>query len=201
MSALKQILSKKTDRELQFYIENTDKHTDEAVWIALAELRNRNVDLPVDIKEIITDKLNTRTVKIKEENQNPWTKNVVNDQDNVPVLYSQNAIYLFSVLICVLFGSYMLAVNCGEVGKRKWPVILFGIIYTILSVVVIGYFEKHIFNAYTCNILGVIIMYQFFWKRYIGDETKYKAKSVTKPLIIALIIFIPYILFLISSTK
>lgn len=38
MSALKKILSAKTDHELMFYVQNVDKHTEEAVRLALVRL-------------------------------------------------------------------------------------------------------------------------------------------------------------------
>ena len=53
MSALQQLLSRKTDQELLFYVVNPGKHTEEAVQLALAELQRRNVDLSTETLEEI----------------------------------------------------------------------------------------------------------------------------------------------------
>jgi hypothetical protein len=63
MATLKQRLSEKTDKELLFYINNVDKHTEEAVQLALMELRSRSVVLPENIAEIISEEIE----KIKRE--------------------------------------------------------------------------------------------------------------------------------------
>lgn len=43
MPTLKQILSQKTNQQLTYYVENPDKHTTEAVALALTELRSRGI--------------------------------------------------------------------------------------------------------------------------------------------------------------
>lgn len=43
MPTLKNILSKKTDQQLMYYVMHPDKHTEEAVQLALEELNNRNI--------------------------------------------------------------------------------------------------------------------------------------------------------------
>ena len=48
MSALQQLLSRKTDQELLFYVNNPNKHTLEAVRLAIAELQQRNVYLSTE---------------------------------------------------------------------------------------------------------------------------------------------------------
>jgi hypothetical protein len=45
MSALEKVLAKKTDAQLMYYIENIDKHTEEAVKLAIKELQSRDVVL------------------------------------------------------------------------------------------------------------------------------------------------------------
>ncbi len=68
MSALKDILAKKTDSQLRYYIEHVDKHTDEAVRVALAELQLRNAELPDDIVDVVELKLREKAaIKIEEK--------------------------------------------------------------------------------------------------------------------------------------
>lgn len=199
MSALKQILSKKTDAELVFYIENVDKHTDEAVRLAFAELQSRNFVLPENASEKMEEQLTERTVKVEDGKKNPWTKNVVEDSD-APMYYSQSAINIFSILFSVFFGSFMLAANCKDAGRKQWPVLLFGFLYTGVALMVLLQFSRNVMSTYIANSVGVLLMYELFWKRYIGNDTKYRSKPIWKPLIIGLIIFIPVIIFMINHT-
>ena len=193
---LKQILANKTDQQLMYYIEHVDKHTEEAVWMALKELQIRAVELPEDITEKLQkDIAATKKIKIR-ENTSPWKRTVVEDLD-APEYYSKTAIYTFSVLFSVLFGAFLLAGNCKDAGKPGWPAILFGFLYTILTVATLNHFNSNTSFTFLANTLGVIIMYELFWSKYIGNETKYRPKSVLKPSIIAACIFIPYFALLI----
>lgn len=56
MPTLKQILSQKTDQQLMYYIYNPGKHTEEAINLALAELKSRSVELPENINQVIIEK-------------------------------------------------------------------------------------------------------------------------------------------------
>lgn len=198
MSALKQILSKKTDKELLFYINNIDKHTDEAVQLALVELQHRNVELPENTTQNIDQEINERAIKTANDNKNKWTENIVEDI-NAPEYYSQTAIYIFSILFSVIFGSILLAINCKNAGKKTWPVILFAILYIALFVFVMDYFHLKTFKFnYIINGVGVLIMYELFWNRYLGTATKYRVKSLWGPIIIGAILFI---LFLVGIIK
>ncbi|TKC63959.1 hypothetical protein FBD94_06345 [Pedobacter hiemivivus] len=199
MAALKQILAKKTDNELLFYIENVDKHTEEAVKLALNELQERKVQLPEGITEHIEAQLNAKTLLRDQKRENPWKQNIVDDLD-APLFYSQTAIYIFSILFSVFFGAFMLASNCKDVGKPRWPVILSGFSYSLLTIVILEYYDLSTPYTYIANTIGITFMYHLFWTRYIDAQTKYRAKPIWKPLVIAAVIFIPFIAMIIYNT-
>lgn len=200
MSTLKQKIAEKTDSQLLFYIQNVDKHTEEAVRLALAELKTRAVELPVTIDEDIERALDAKTVREHENSKSSWKKVVVEDLD-APEYYSKTAIYVFSILFSVFFGSFMLASNCRDAGKPGWPVILFGLLYAIISVTALNYFDiKTSFN-FIINSIGVLLMYELFWGNSIGENTRYRAKPIWKPMIIAAVIFIPLIALMIYSVQ
>lgn len=192
MSALKQKIVEKTDRDLMFYIQNVDKHTEEAVRLALAELKNRAVELPETIDEDIEHQLDAKTLQEHQNGKNSWKKNVVADLD-APEYYSKTAIYVFSILFSVFFGSFMLSSNCKDAGKPGWPVILFGLLYTVIAITILDYFDLNTPFTFIANSVGVLLMYELFWGQSIGTDTRYRAKPIWKPMIIAAAIFIPLI--------
>jgi hypothetical protein len=187
MSALNRILSEKSDRELMFYINNLDKHTEEAVRVALEILKSRHVILPEDITETINNHFEQQKEKPR---VNLWNKNITTDSEALE-FYSQKSIYIFSILFSVLFGSVMLAYNLRKVKKPFIWAILFGLTYSSLSVYFIEKYNGSLPMTFIANSLGAVVLYQLCWNRWIGKQTKYRAKSIWIPLIIALIIFIP----------
>ncbi|MCX2449724.1 hypothetical protein OQX61_00455 [Pedobacter sp. PLR] len=200
MSALKKILSEKTNNELMFYVKNIDKHTEEAVGLALKELNNRNVQLPEGLIDNIEIQLEVKRKKEQNERVSGWDENVVVNLDT-PQYYSKRAIYCFSILFSVFFGSFMLAANCKDANKPTWPVILYGILYNLLALVVADYINIGTSYVFLANGVGVLLMYELFWGRYIGISTKYRTKSIRKPFIIAAVVFSAYIILMIYEMR
>ncbi|TCC97012.1 hypothetical protein [Pedobacter hiemivivus] len=77
MSALRKILSQKTDEQLMYYIRHPGKHTEEAVELALEELHNRNILLPDNVSQVIAQKIsrdNSRSYIPSKETRNKFYK-------------------------------------------------------------------------------------------------------------------------------
>ena len=106
MSALQQILSKKTDKELLFYINNIDKHTDEAVQLAFAELQKRNVELSDNIEQDIKVKINERTIQGLEGNKVVWTDDVKNILRLRHIIPNQPLCF-FNLIFCFIWCIYV----------------------------------------------------------------------------------------------
>ncbi|AOM80250.1 hypothetical protein [Pedobacter steynii] len=117
MSTLKKILTAKTDQELIFYVKNVEKHTEEAVRLAFAELQNRKVSFPEGFADHLESQINAHKAKKHEKSVPLWKREVVTDVD-APEYYSKTAIYVFSILFSAFFGSFMLAANCKDAGKQ-----------------------------------------------------------------------------------
>lgn len=198
MATLKEILSTKTDDQLRYYLDHVDKHTSEGVRTALAELKNRNAELPEGIDEQIEEKIRLKE-NTKYDSLQGWKRNLVQDID-APEYYSQTAIYVFSILFSVLFGAVMMAINLKNAGKRWGMPILFGLIFT-LGFIYLSEFIPNRSSGITliANGLGVVIMYQLFWNKNIGKDTKYRAKPIWIPLIIAIILVIPMVYFAVQN--
>ena len=192
MSALRQILIKKSNNELMYYINHVDKHTEDAIWIALEILQHRNAELPKDIFETIKIELLKKREK-QEQSRNVWSKNVTSDLD-APEFYSQKAIYIFSILFSVLFGSVMLAHNLYKIKKPFVWAILFGLMYSLIAIYFLEKYRGNLPGTFIANSLGAVVLYQLFWNKWIGKQTKYRTKPIWVPLIIAMIISIPLII-------
>lgn len=198
MATLKEILSTKTDSQLKYYLEHVDKHTSEGVRTALAELKSRNVELPEDIDERTEEKIRLLE-NAKYDSIKGWSKNVIEDID-APEYYSQTAIYIFSIFFSVLFGSVMMAINLKNSQKQwVWP-ILFGLVFTA-GFIFLGQFLPNSSTGLSLivNAIGVTIMYQIFWNKHIGKDTKYRAKPIWIPLVIGIILMVPLIYFAIQG--
>jgi len=194
MATLKEILSTKTDSQLKYYLEHVDKHTSEGVRTALLELKRRNIQLPEDIDEQIEEKIRL-IERAKYDSTNGWKKNVIEDKD-APEYYSQTAIYVFSILFSVFFGSVMMAINLKNSQKQWVWSVLFGLAFTVVFIF-LGQFVPNSSTglALIVNAIGVTIMNQIFWNKHIGKDTKYRAKPIWIPLVIGIILMVPFIYF------
>jgi len=142
----------------------------------LTELQNRGIETN-DYSQII------ESIK----------KNEPKLDENSPTLYSQKVIYTFSILFTVIFGGILFAINLKEVDKKNGivPVIIFAVLYTVLSVYILELINSGLPGTVVLAAVGALVINNIFWNKYIGKNTKYHKKSYTKPLIIALLIFIP----------
>lgn len=136
--------------------------------------------------------------------ENPNFKNT--DQENgefeeneitaiPPQLYSKGVILAFSVLFSTIFGAVILMSNMKRLQKTKGrlQVLLFGIIYSVGQVFTLNSFESTNMSI-PLNIIGGVVLNEYFWNRYIGKEREYLKKSWLKPAIISGLITIPFLL-------
>ncbi|MXV53363.1 hypothetical protein GS399_20590 [Pedobacter sp. HMF7647] len=193
------LMTNKSDEGLQEYLDNRTKFIPEAVEAAINEMQKRgrifsDEELAIYRKEFQAKKEATE----KEEKKlvgNQWKKNVVTDI-SAPAYYSESAIYMFSVFFSVLFGAVLLAINfrSTETKKGVWEVIAFGIFYTGLQVWILSMIPRNTGLTLVFSMGGALLLNFFFWKKYIGKDTKYRTKPIWKPLIIGVVIFTPLLL-------
>lgn len=119
--------------------------------------------------------------------------------ENYSTLYSDKVIYTFAILFSVIFGGILFARNLKETGNKKgiYPVLIFSVLYTALTVYLLNLIHSGIAGTYVFGVIGAIILNKYFWNKYLGEDIIYHRKSFRKPLIIALIIFIPFIVIII----
>ena len=196
----------KSDEELHERINNREKYLPETVEAAVAELQSRGEGFSDEELKVIGEDMQARrnlagtppdgfgAFNSRDKN------NLVTDPD-APSLFSRRAVYIFSILFSVFFGSVMLAVNVAKTpnkSKAIW-VILFGLAYTSAVVLIAENFKLNsTFTIVTC-IVGAYLMEALFWNRFIGKATLYRARPIWIPLIIGLAIAIPLITLIIYS--
>ena len=183
-----------SEYELNEYINSRNFYTKEAIEAAIIEMKNRGKELSEDeisdiMKQFKKNKIESVSNEKVElfESKSGWKNNVVTDE-NAPQFYSQKAIYLFSVIFSVVFGSIMMAINFRKTESKKgfYEVLIFGVLFIIFQVSILSMIPRNTFFTYGFSAIGAFILDHYFWRKYIGGETRYRTKSIWIPLAIGI---------------
>ena len=177
----------KSNKELKTILKKNNDYTQEAIQAVIWEMENRNLIDKSDVLYKNTFKENNQIdtdEKNLDNNENPSKKLIL------PVLYSKRAIQGFTIFFTTIFGAVLLMYNLKEMNKLKErnQVLIFGIVFTILSAILLNYLPKMIFTTLLFNLIGYAVLIEFFWKNNIEKELEYAKKEVWKPLTISIII-------------
>lgn len=117
------------------------------------------------------------------------------EEQNLPRLYTKRLILIFSLLFSTIFGAALLISNLRHLGKRTaagW-VLLFAIGYLLATAVIMEANKLSPSLSVVANVLGAAILNEYFWNKYIGSDTEFEAKNWFKPaavsVLIAVIVF------------
>lgn len=191
----KRLAINKTDDELRERIDNREKYLPETVEAAVEELQVRGFQFTEEELKVIAEDMQARRdlAGSNPDNINPFRysddNNQIQDPD-APLFYSKRAIYVFSILFSVLFGSIMLAINVGKVQKNFKPVlvVLFGVAYTAFTIILAEQMRRVTGIGIVMAVAGGYTLNAFFWNRFIGKSALYRLKPVWVPLTIALLL-------------
>jgi hypothetical protein len=119
-----------------------------------------------------------------------------------PAIYSRNAVRGFAIFFSAIFGGVLLMQNLNGIGKPQEGRTALGIsiLITICQVAIgalVG--QRATSTGIIISILGASVLSEFVYKKYIPNEVEYSKRSIWKPLIVGLIIFIPLIAFIIYA--
>lgn len=194
----KQLMSQKSNENLEEYIHNVRKYVPDAVEAAIIELEGRGRVFTADDIDSIKKQIEEKKLEIQKEEDGMfinWKKNIVTDV-NAPMYYSERTINVFSILFSILSGAILLAINISKTKhKNIIPLLLaFAVSYVILEI----WLFSSVINTNNgtsgltllMNGLGAFVLDKWFWKKYLGDETKYRAKPIWVPLTICIFISI-----------
>jgi hypothetical protein len=190
------LMTKKSDDGLNDYITNVDKYVPEAIYAAINELKKRGRELTDRELQTIEAQLQKKVDSQKKDSESSrstaWDRNKVTDL-TAPQLYSQRAIWGFSIFFTVIFGAVLLASNIGG-KKERWTVIGFGVVYTGVAIFVLNLLPQNTGLTLAFNGAGAYVLTSLFWNKYIGREFRYQTKPIWKPLIISLLVSVPFLL-------
>ena len=195
-------MSKKSNTELEHIFANKSDYTNEALQAVIWELENRNLIEKSDIPsiEIPIPQLNEETSIPKENlknNENPLK------ESETPPLYSKTTIQGFTIFFSTFFGVILLMSNLKEMNKprARMEVLVFGITYAIFSSFLLNYLPRIFFISIIFNLIGYVILVEYFWNKNLGKDLKYKKKQIWKPLIISILFSLILLFILISNNE
>jgi len=112
----------------------------------------------------------------------------------LPPLYSARAIRLFSVLFTVVFGGVLLYQNLRDVGNRgaARKVLLFSFIYTLVAIAIVYNLPQSTPLTLGINVGGGYVLAGYFIPKYLPDSPAHPAKKIWKPLLISVLIALPF---------
>lgn len=179
----------KSDSELQEYIDNKSQFQEEAVSAAIWELEKRG-KVGVDAQSVNVQIEIKREQKLEQEEQ---IKKEINytDDPNAPRLFPKWSIWFFSVLFAPIFGGFLMAMNFKETKQKKLigMVLGFSIVFTaivIITVTKVREMNNTSYNlTYLMNLVGGLILDQYFWNVKLGKDLKYRKRPVWIALIIS----------------
>ena len=175
----------KSNKELEDILKEKNRYTQEALQAVIWEMESRNL---IEKSEVHFEENTLRDISVSKE--------VTNDHKSsyeklvLPILYSKKAIQGFTIFFTTIFGAVLLMHNLKEMNKLKArnQVLIFGIVFTILSAILLNYLPKMFFITLLFNLIGYAVLIEFFWKNHLEKELEFTKKEVWKPLTISITI-------------
>lgn len=163
--------------------------------LATREISNENYNI---LKETLEK---DRAAEIKEKKVVEIQKTVrkgkqfLTDDISAPQMHSKRVIVVFSALFATIFGTVLLLYNMKQVKSKEGYqlTLVFGVLYTVLIIILANLVEIPRIGLFM-NLIGGLILTEYFWNKFIGEQTAYRKRSWVKPLIISIIICIPFVL-------
>ena len=92
--------------------------------------------------------------------------------------------------------------NLKDIGKRKEAnmILALSILITVITIFIVNLTGKSSSSmAFLCNIAGGALLTEYFYKKYFPDDLGCEKKKIWKPLVISVIILIPFVVALIYN--
>jgi len=193
-------MSKKSNKELEEIIQDKEKYTNEALQAVVWLLEDRGL---LQKDEIVIEGVSNITEEVEETIESNADKETNFEEFELPLLYSKSAIQGFTIFFSTFFGAILLMSNlkAQNQSKARKQVLLFVILFTIVSYIILNAFPSMMFLSLVFNVIGSLILIEYFWSKYLGKDIPFTKKRITKPLLISfsIVIFLVLIQFLLPE--
>jgi len=172
--------------ELKEIVFQKELYYAEARMAAVLELKSRG-------EEVSDDEYKALKLLVEKDKQAHIEKTRSSEQSKVkpaelPEYYSPAAVLGFSIFFSVIFGGILMFANLRKAGKKNEAV---AVILMSLCIMLISAFLVHVYKVnqlvgLLTNTIGAVILIEYFWKKHLGYQTKFKRKSLTNAILISL---------------
>lgn len=155
-------MAKKSDTALAIVLEQKQKYNREAIQAVIWELEDRNL---IKTDSIILDAVPLeRDALVQSQEDSNSEQKEAKENSTVPVLYSKKAILGFTIFFSTLFGVLLLMRNLKKMNhpKVRFEVLVFGISYTLFTMVLANYLPTTLFLTLLFNGIGYVVLIEFF---------------------------------------
>lgn len=121
-------------------------------------------------------------------------------ENDKPIIFSKNSIWIFSLFFSVLAGMILMRINLKSLGyeKKAREVIVFGVSFMIIQTVAAFFLMQITPHSQSLTLImtfiGTSLLYHFYWERVIPSDLEYEKRSTFVPLIICFLIILPLLL-------
>jgi len=182
-------MSLKSNKELEIILKEKNDYNQEAIQAVVWEMEVRNLIQKTDdlYKDTFKESDAIQTVEKAIDHNEHLSREML-----LPHLYSKRAIQGFTLFFSTIFGVLLLMENLKEMNKpvARNQVLVFGIVYTTISAILLNYLAKMFFVTLLFNMIGYAILSEFFWNKNLGNKLAYQKKEIWKPLIISFTIML-----------
>jgi hypothetical protein len=125
--------------------------------------------------------------------KNEWQEEQQDNTELTP-MHSKLVIRVFSILFSPIFGAVLMMYNLRQIKEEKGRqiVLLFGILFTLGVMILVSSFPFSSNVTFVLNIIGAMVISEVFWNKYIGSDYQHGKRSWVKPLLISLLISLPF---------
>ncbi len=104
-------------------------------------------------------------------------------------IYSKKIIQIFCIVFLPLFGGVLLMLNLIEIGNKKAAkkVLIFSVLYSTI-IILIGTTKGFKISTLMYNLIGAVILSEYFFRTYFPTPDNFEKKEIWKPLIISILI-------------
>lgn len=171
--------------ELKEIAFQKDLYHEEARIAALLELKSRGEEISEEESEEL-ELLTLRAKQIVEKQEDVEVKGST-QAEVLPEWYSPAAILGFSIFFSVIFGGVLMYANLRKVGKKAEAAtaILISLGIMFISAFVAHSYQMNQWIVLLANVSGALILIEYFWKKHLGYQTKFKRKPLTKAILIS----------------